>query len=163
MQNFANGELDEGQGTQAKIAVAGGLWFGKGVGKSTQRVILPEAHKDFIYAIIVEEFGFLGGLAVMAIYLLLMWRIRIITLRSKSAYQAYLCAGIGFMICFQAFVHAFICVGFLPVTGLPLPFVSLGGNSIFVTGVGLGMVQSVARQQAKEFYEGELAESNEVQ
>ncbi|MFC2480450.1 MAG: FtsW/RodA/SpoVE family cell cycle protein, partial [Bacteroides sp.] len=163
LQNFANGELDEGQGTQAKIAVAGGLWFGKGVGKSTQRVILPEAHKDFIYAIIVEEFGFLGGLAVMAIYLLLMWRIRIITLRCKSAYQAYLCAGIGFMICFQAFVHAFICVGFLPVTGLPLPFVSLGGNSIFVTGVGLGMVQSVARQQAKEFYEGELAESNEVQ
>ncbi len=163
LQNFANGELDEGQGTQAKIAVAGGLWFGKGVGKSTQRVILPEAHKDFIYAIIIEEFGFLGGLAVMAIYLLLMWRIRIITLRSKSAYQAYLCAGIGFMICFQAFVHAFICVGLLPVTGLPLPFVSLGGNSIFVTGVGLGMVQSVARQQAKEFYEGELAESNEVQ
>lgn len=155
LETFTEGESY--QARQAKIAIAGGLIWGKGPGNSTQRWALPEAHSDFIYAYTIEEFGLLMGVLVMGAYLVLLWRVRLIVLKCHdNPYRAYLCSGLAVMIGLQAFAHMFISVGLFPVTGLPLPFVSKGGTSILMTGIALGMVQSVARQQKKEqLYEGE--------
>lgn len=154
-----SGGSDGFQAHQAKIAVAGGLLWGKGPGKSTQRLLLPESYSDFIYANIIEEGGMLAGLFVMSLYIWLLWRVRCIVRKSSNPYHVYLCVGLVTMIVLQAFAHMMISVGLLPVTGLPLPFISAGGSSILVTGIALGMIQSVARQQRKEdLYAGEKPE-----
>ncbi len=143
------------QAQQAKIAVASGLIWGKGPGKSTQRFILPHSYDDCIYATTIEEGGLIAGVLVMAMYLWLLLRVRVIVLRSKNPYHVYLCTGLVIMIAMQAFLHMFISVGLFPISGQPLPFVSKGGTSIVMTGVALGLIQSVARHQRKEEYEGE--------
>ncbi|QQL48608.1 FtsW/RodA/SpoVE family cell cycle protein [Mucilaginibacter ginkgonis] len=133
------------QSNHAKIAIASGGLFGKGPGRSTERNYLPEAFSDEIFAIIVEEYGVFGGLFVMGIYIFLLYRcIRIVT-KAPKAFGALLAAGLSFSLTIQAFANMAVAVGLGPVTGVPLPLVSMGGTSILFTSVAFGIILSVSR------------------
>lgn len=140
---------DNIQVTHARIAVATSHGIGKGPGKSRQRDYLPQAYSDFIYAIIIEETGILGGLVVMFLYLLFMWRCRTIAERCKSLFPSYLVMGLSLMIVLQAMVNMAVAVGAMPVTGQPLPLISRGGSSILINGICVGMILSVSRTAKK--------------
>ncbi|MEJ5054776.1 FtsW/RodA/SpoVE family cell cycle protein [Sphingobacterium sp. MYb382] len=133
------------QANLAKMTIAGGEFFGKGAGNSVGRNLLPHPYSDFIFAIIVEEYGTLGGAVLLFLYLALMYRcIRIVTL-SPRAFGAFLAAGLGFSLTIQALANMAVAVGLGPVTGVPLPLVSMGGTSILFTSVALGIILSVSR------------------
>lgn len=133
------------QSDHAKIAIATGGTFGKGPGNSTQRNVLPHPYSDFIFAIIVEEYGAVGGFVLVCLYVALMFRcIRIVTL-SPKAFGALLAAGLGFSLTLQALGNMAVAVGLGPVTGIPLPLVSMGGTSILFTSVAFGIILSVSR------------------
>ncbi|MEM1135105.1 MAG: FtsW/RodA/SpoVE family cell cycle protein [Bacteroidota bacterium] len=136
------------QSEQAYIAVATGGFAGKGAGKSTQRNFLPHPYSDFIFAIIVEEYGFLGALVVIVSFLLLLYRGMLIVSRSNRAFGGLLAAGLTFSLVLQAFVHMGVVVGILPITGLPLPLLSMGGTSLLFTGMSIGMLLSISRTDA---------------
>ena len=140
---------DNIQVTHARIAVATSHGIGKGPGKSRQRDYLPQAYSDFIYAIIIEETGILGGLVVMFLYLLFMWRCRTIAERCKSLFRSYLVMGLSLMIVLQAMVNMAVAVGAMPVTGQPLPLISRGGSSILINCICVGMILSVSRTAKK--------------
>lgn len=129
---------------KAKIAIATGGITGNGIGKSVQRNFLPQSSSDFIYAIIVEEMGMLGGLGVILAYIFMLYRIAIIVTKSDSAYGRLLVIAAGVPIIFQAFVNIAVAVEFLPVTGQTLPLVGSGGTSIWMTCLSLGIVISVS-------------------
>ncbi len=132
------------QATQSNIAIASGGMFGKGVGKSSQRNFMPQSHSDFVYAIIVEEYGLVGGSLVVVLYLLLLFRsVSIVTL--SKTFGALMASGLSFLLVLQAMMNMGVTVGLLPVTGLTLPMVSMGGTSIVFTGVSLGIILSVSR------------------
>jgi cell division protein FtsW len=133
---------DTFQADQSKIAVATGGVFGKGPGNSTQRNYLPHPYSDFIYAIIIEEYGLVGGFIIMLIYLALLYRAGIIVKRSEKTYPAFLTMGLILLMVVQAMINMGVAVGFFPVTGQTLPFVSMGGSSIWVTGMVFGLIQS---------------------
>jgi len=137
---------------QAKIAIAtGGLVFGKGPGKSNQRDFLPHPYSDFIYAIIIEEYGLLfGGALVLFLYLLFLFRTLKILFGSPKAFGALLAVGLGFSLCMQAIIHMAVNVSLLPVTGLTLPFVSMGGTSIIFTSISVGIILSVSKNSKEE-------------
>lgn len=135
------------QGDQAKIAIATGGLVGKGAGKSTQRRLLPNPYADFIFAIIIEEYGLLGGLAVILLYLTFLYRGMVIVQHSKRAFGGLLAAGMTFSIVVQALIHMAVVVQLLPVTGLPLPLLSMGGTSLLFTGLGIGILLSVSREE----------------
>ena len=137
------------QVTHARIAVATSHGIGKGPGKSRQRDYLPQAYSDFIYAIIIEETGILGGLVVIFLYLLFMWRCRTIAERCKSLFPSYLVMGLSLMIVLQAMVNMAVAVGAMPVTGQPLPLISRGGSSILINCICVGMILSVSRTAKK--------------
>lgn len=137
------------QTVQANIAIAGGGTFGKGVGKSTQKNFLPHPYSDFVYAIIIEEYGLIGGIFVLGLYLLLLFRTVAIVTVSKT-FGAFLAAGLAFLIVLQALINMGVTVGLLPVTGLPLPMLSMGGTSILFTGISLGIILSVSRSALEE-------------
>jgi cell division protein FtsW len=144
------------QTEQAYVAIATGGLYGKGPGKSTQRNFLPYAYADFIYAILVEEYGLAGGVAVMLLYLVLLYRgMRIVTTSAKL-YAILLSVGLSFLIGIQALVNMGIAVGLGPVTGLQLPFISMGGTSLLFTGISLGIILSASRGEidasVSEFY-----------
>jgi len=132
------------QTTQANIAIASGGLFGKGVGKSTQRNYLPHAHADFVFAIIVEEYGLVGGMVVVALYLLLLFRAVSVATMSKT-FGALMSSGLAFLLVLQALVNMGVTVGILPITGLTMPLISMGGSSIMMTSVSLGIILSVSR------------------
>ncbi len=133
------------QANNSKIAIATGGFFGKGWGNSVQRNVLPHPYSDFIFAIIIEEYGTVGGFVLLSLYLALMYRIiRIVTL-SPRAFGAFLAAGLGFSLTIQALANMAVAVGLGPVTGVPLPLVSMGGTSILFTSVALGIILSVSR------------------
>lgn len=132
------------QTEQANIAIATGNLLGKGPGKSTQRNVLPHPYSDFVYAIIIEEYGLLGGILVLGLYLILLFRVAVIVTVSKT-FGALLAAGLASMLVVQALVNMGVTVGILPVTGLPLPMLSMGGTSMLFTGVMLGIILSVSR------------------
>ncbi len=132
------------QALQSNIAVATGGIFGKGAGRSVQRNYLPLAFSDFVYAIIIEEYGMLGGIVVLCLYLALLFRTVMIVTVSKT-YGALVASGLAFMMVLQAFINMGVTVGLLPVTGLTLPWVSMGGTSILFTGFSLGLILSVSR------------------
>lgn len=133
------------QALQSNIAIATGGLFGNGAGKSLQRNYLPLAFSDFVYAIIIEEYGLLGGMLVLMLYLLMLFRTIMIVTVSKT-YGALMAAGLAFTIVMQAMVNMGVAVGILPVTGLTLPFVSMGGTSILFTAFSMGIILSVSRQ-----------------
>ena len=145
IENYASGEGDNYQADQAKVAIVQGGLFGKGPGNSTQRNLLPHPYSDFIYAIIIEEYGSLiGGVLVLALYLWLFFRAGLIIRRSRSTYGAFLAFGLSLGLVLQAFVNMAVAVGLVPVTGQPLPLVSMGGSSIFFTSMATGMILSVS-------------------
>ena len=138
------------QQTYAKIAVATSSGFGKGPGKSEQRNFLPHPYSDFIYAIIVEEYGIFGALFVLMLYIILFTRVLRIMLKRPLTFGAYLSFGLGFLVIVQAMINMGVSIGLLPVTGQPLPFVSMGGTSLMATGIILGMILSVTRNIEEE-------------
>lgn len=145
IEAFVDGEGDNYQADQAKVAIVQGGLFGKGPGNSTQRNLLPHPYSDFIYAIIIEEYGSLvGGILVIALYLWLFFRAGLIIRRSKSTYGAFLAFGLSMGLVLQAFVNMAVAVGLVPVTGQTLPLVSMGGSSIFFTSIATGMILSVS-------------------
>lgn len=146
IENFKSGdEQGDYQAMQAKIAIANGGVFGKMPGNSTQRNFLPHPYSDFIYALIVEEFGFIGGIVVLMFYLILLYRGIRIAARAPGAFGAFLAIGLTFLIVFQALINMGVAVGLLPVTGQPLPLVSMGGTSIWFTCIAVGIILSVSR------------------
>jgi len=153
VERFFGGEQEEeekedkfNQVLQAKIAIAGGGVIGKGPGKSTQRNILQHSYSDFIYAIIVEEYGLVGGAFVLILYLVLLFRATRIMIRAPQSYGGLLAMGLAFGTVFQAMLNMGVAVGLLPVTGQPLPFVSMGGTSLVFTGMSLGIIISVSKE-----------------
>lgn len=163
IENYANGEGDNYQADQAKVAIVQGGLFGKGPGNSTQRNLLPHPYSDFIYAIIIEEYGTLvGGILVIALYLWLFFRAGMIIRRSKSTYGAFLAFGLSMGLVLQAFVNMAVAVGLVPVTGQTLPLVSMGGSSIFFTSMATGMILSVSWGTKEDQEEEEASGKDEA-
>ena len=133
------------QRTYADIAVASSSIFGKGPGKSEQRNFLPHPYSDFIYAIIIEEYGLIGGVIVLLLYVILFTRVLRIVIKRPLTFGSLMAFGLGFLIILQAMVNMGVSIGLLPVTGQPLPMVSMGGTSLMATGLILGMILSVTR------------------
>lgn len=133
------------QAEQARIAIASGGVLGKGPGNSDQRNFLPHPYSDFVYAIIIEEYGLLGGMVVLFLYLALLFRGMKAVANSERAFGGLLSAGLSFALVVQAMVNMGVVVGLGPITGLPLPFLSMGGTSLLFTGVSLGIILSVSR------------------
>ena len=133
------------QRTYADIAVASSSIFGKGPGKSEQRNFLPHPYSDFIYAIIIEEYGLIGGVIVLMLYVILFTRVLRIVIKRPLTFGSLMAFGLGFLIILQAMVNMGVSIGLLPVTGQPLPFVSMGGTSLMATGLIIGMILSVTR------------------
>lgn len=132
------------QTQQANIAIAKGKTFRLAPGKSTQCNFLPHPYSDFIYAVIIEEYGLAGGALIIFLYLWLLWRVIKIVVKSPRAFGALLSVGLGLSLVIQAMVNMGVSVGLLPVTGLTLPFVSMGGTSIWFNGIALGIILSVS-------------------
>ena len=133
------------QADHSKMAIVHGGITGQGFGNSTQRNFLPHPYSDFIYAIIVEEYGILGGTTVLAFYLALLYRIRVIVRRSRSAFGTFLCIGLGISLVIQALVNMGVAVNIFPVTGQTLPLVSMGGTSVVFTSIAIGVILNVSR------------------
>ena len=133
------------QADQAKIAIATGGFFGKGPGNSIQRNVLPHPYSDFVFALIIEEYGAVGGVLLVLIYLVFLYRCVLIVTHSPKAFGALLAAGLSFSLTIQAFSNMAVAVGLGPVTGVPLPLVSMGGTSILFTSVAFGIILSVSR------------------
>ena len=152
--NFFNPESvnsdDSYQSDQAKIAVAKGGLVGLGPGNSVQRNFLPHPYSDFIFAIIIEEYGLLGAGVVMLLYLIILYRIGVIVRRCTRTFPAILVTGLGLSIVFQALVNMGVCVGLMPVTGQPLPLMSMGGTSLIFTSAAFGMILSVSHTFSEE-------------
>jgi len=146
---------------KAKIAIATGGITGLGPGKSVQKNFLPQSSSDFIYAIIVEEYGLIGGLALLLLYLWFLFRVIIISNKSKSVFGSLLAIALGIPIVFQALVNMAVAVQLFPVTGQPLPLISSGGTSIWMTCLAIGIIQSV--RIGSEINEDETDENNPLE
>lgn len=142
------------QKTQAKIAIATGGFWGKGPGNSTQRNYLPHPYSDFIFAIIVEEYGMLGGMVLIACFIGLIIRALKMVVDSQRSLAALIVLGIAISTSFQALVHMGVSVGKLPVTGLTLPLVSMGGTSILFNSIAFGIMLGISRHIQEEKLKG---------
>jgi cell division protein FtsW len=142
------------QKTQAKIAIATGGFWGKGPGNSTQRNYLPHPYSDFIFAIIVEEYGMLGGIVLIACFIGLIIRALKMVVESQRSLAALIVLGIAISTSFQALVHMGVSVGKLPVTGLTLPLVSMGGTSILFNSIAFGIMLGISRHIQEEKLKG---------
>lgn len=135
---------------RAKIAIATGGITGLGVGKSVMKNFLPQSSSDFIYAIVVEEFGSFGGVAIILIYLLILFRITVIAHKAKSDYGKLLVIGVGMPVIFQAFINMGVALNVFPVTGQTLPMVSSGGTAAWMTCIAFGIILSVSATPREE-------------
>lgn len=145
------GEGDSFQTDKAKIAIANGGFFGRFAGHSTQKHSLPQAYSDFIFAIIIEEYGFfLGALPLAFIYLIFLFRAGVIVRKCDRTFPAFLAIGLTLGIVIQAFINMGVAVGLLPVTGQPLPWISRGGTSILFTSLAFGIILSISRSLEKD-------------
>ena len=156
IDNFTSDKPDEDvyQIQKAKIAIASGGFEGLGPGKSVQKNFLPQSSSDFIYAIIVEEYGLIGGLSVLFLYLLLLFRFVVASHKANTLFGKLVVVGLGFPIIFQAMTNMAVAVELLPVTGQTLPLISSGGSSIWMTCIALGIILSVTKK------EEEIAQEN---
>jgi cell division protein FtsW len=156
IEDFAGGSKKDADGKevkkedvyqvqQAKIAIANGGFAGRGPGNSQQRNFLPHPYSDFIYSIIIEEYGLMGGAVLVFLYLLFLWRSILIFRRCPYAFGAFLAVGLSVTLVFQAMLNMAVNVHLVPVTGLTLPMVSMGGSSIWFTSIAIGIVLSVSR------------------
>ena len=146
------------QPDQAKIAIVSGGIFGKSPGKSTQRNFLPHPYSDFIFAIIVEEYGIVGGIIIVMLYWILFFRVVKIAIKCQGNFGAFLAIGIGFSLVFQAMINMAVAVNLFPVTGQTMPLVSMGGTSIWFTSIAIGIILSVSRHS-----ETEITDSTDVE
>ena len=149
IQNFMDPEdtKEDYQIEKAKIAIATGSIYGLGPGKSIQKNFLPQSSSDFIFAIIIEEYGLIGGLFLLTLYLLLLFRIVIVAQKADSVFGKLLTIGVGLPIVFQALINMGVAVELFPVTGQNLPLISSGGTSIWVTCLAIGIVLSVSAKR----------------
>lgn len=138
------------QADNAKIAIATGGVIGKGPGNSVQRHYLPQSSSDFIYAIIIEEYGMVGGFSVLFMYLILLFRGVRIVIKTNKIFPSLLAMGCTFGLIFQAFINMAVATNLFPVTGQPLPLLSSGGTSFWFTGIALGILISVSRGEDTE-------------
>jgi cell division protein FtsW len=155
------------QAKHGMIAVATGGLFGKGPGNSDQRNILPHPYSDFIYAIVIEEYGIVGGVVVLSLYLILLHRGMKASYNSDRAFGGLLSAGLSFDLVCQAMVNMGVVVGLGPITGQPLPLISMGGTSMVFTGLAVGIILSVSRgeqdQQWEQKTNDEVKENRNIQ
>ncbi len=152
MENFTNKDAQEGyQVEKAKIAIASGGLTGRGPGKSIQKNFLPQSSSDFIFAIIVEEYGLIfGALSVIVFYFLLLFRIVVAAKNASSVFGSLLVIGVGIPIIFQAIINMSVAVNLFPVTGQTLPLISSGGTSVWMTCLAIGIVLSVSANKEKK-------------
>ena len=151
IENYMSGNSEDNyQAEKAKIAIASGEIYGKGPGKSVQKNFLPQSSSDFIYAIIGEEFGFVGAIFIILLYLGLLFRIVIIATKTETIFGTLLVLGVGLPIVFQALINMAVAVGLFPVTGQPLPLISTGGTSIWMTCFAIGIILSVSAASSKD-------------
>lgn len=161
IENFKSDDSEANfQVEQAKIAIATGGITGKMPGNSIQKNFLPHPYSDFIYAIIIEEYGIIGGILVVLLYLVLFFRAVKIVIKSPRSFPAFLVFGVSFSLVFQAMVNMMVAVNILPVTGQTLPLVSMGGTSIWFTSIAIGIILSVSRE-IDESQEKETTPKNE--
>ncbi|HSV76203.1 MAG TPA: FtsW/RodA/SpoVE family cell cycle protein [Bacteroidales bacterium] len=146
IESHFSDSADAYQVEQAKIAIASGGVIGKLPGNSTQRNFLPMAYSDFIYAIIIEEYGLIGGFVILVLYLTLFYRGIRIARNSPGTFGALLAAGLSFSLVFQAMINMAVAVNILPVTGQQLPLISMGGTSLWFTSLSIGIILSVSRK-----------------
>ncbi len=161
IENFKSGDSnaeENYQVEQAKIAIASGGIVGKMPGNSDQRNFLPHPYSDFIYAIIIEEYGLIGGVVILLLYLILLFRAVKIVTKAPGNFGAFLAIGIAFSLVFQALINMGVAVHLLPVTGQTLPLVSMGGTSLWFTSISIGIILSVSREiEKKPNFTNELA------
>ncbi len=149
--NFSDGSAQANyQAEQSKIAIATGGVMGKGPGRSTQRNFLPQSYSDFIFATVIEEYGIVGGTFVLLLYLILLYRGILIAKNAPRTFGSLLAIGLSFSLVFQAMINMAVAVNLFPVTGQPLPMVSMGGTSIWFTCLAVGVILSVSRNTENE-------------
>jgi len=150
IESFQSGDSAENyQVTKAKMAIAEGQYLGKGPGKSALKNFLPQSNSDFIFAVIVEEWGTFGGGLIIIVFIWILFRFLRIANQAKTSFGSLLSLGLGLVILAQALVNLSVAVNLIPVTGQTLPLVSKGGTSIWMTAIALGMVQSVSRGKSQ--------------
>jgi cell division protein FtsW len=164
IESFSNPEDTEAdyQIEKAKIAIATGGIQGVGPGKSMQKNFLPQSSSDFIFAIIIEEYGLIGGFVIMTLYLWLLFRIVIVSQKSDTIFGKLLVLGVGLPIVFQALINMAVAVELFPVTGQTLPLISSGGTSIWMTCLAIGIILSVSAKR-EEIKEKEISEENPLE
>ena len=151
IENFSNKNVEEGyQVEKAKIAIASGGLHGRGPGKSIQKNFLPQSSSDFIFAIIVEEYGLVGASVVIIMYFLLLFRFVMAAKKATSIFATLLIIGVGLPIIFQAIINMAVAVNLFPVTGQTLPLISSGGTSIWMTCFAIGIILSVTADKEKK-------------
>ncbi|GAP42486.1 bacterial cell division protein FtsW, lipid II flippase [Lentimicrobium saccharophilum] len=162
IENFRSGDSDGNyQVEQAKIAIANGRLTGRMPGNSTQKNFLPHPYSDFIFAIIIEEYGLIGGILVVLLYLVLLFRAIKIVIRSPRNFAAFLTFGVAFSLVFQAMINMMVAVNLIPVTGQTLPLISMGGTSIWFTSISIGIILSVSREIEEE--QKEVKQQNQAE
>jgi cell division protein FtsW len=159
IESYFDKENESYQVEQAKIAIASGGFLGKFPGNSTQRNFLPHSYSDYIYAVIIEEYGLLlGGIPILLMYLILLYRAGVLVRQSTRTFPAFLAVGLTLGLVLQAMVHMAVAVNLLPVTGQPLPLVSMGGTSRIITCISLGIILSVSKGiKEQQYLESETA------
>lgn len=164
IKNYSNGEDTEAdyQIEKAKIAIASGEIIGVGPGKSIQKNFLPQSSSDFIFAIIIEEYGLLGGFFIMILYMWFLFRIVIVAQKSDTVFGKLVVLGVGLPIVFQALINMAVAVELFPVTGQTLPLISSGGTSIWMTCLAIGIILSVSAKR-EEIKEQESIEENPLE
>ena len=161
IMSFINGSELPFQAKHGRIAVATGGIFGKGPGNSDQRNILPHPYSDFVYAIVIEEYGMIGGVVVLSLYLILLHRGMKAAYNSERAFGGLLSAGLSFDLVCQAMVNMGVVVGLGPITGQPLPLISMGGTAMVFTGLSVGIILSVSRGEQESNW-GRQTENEEM-
>jgi cell division protein FtsW len=141
--------LDNIQSINAELAIHNGGIIGEGVGKGKLKLYTAEAYADFFYASFVEEFGLIGGAALVFIYLILLFRVIRIGLKAERLFETYVAVGIGLLLITQAAVNMLVCTGIFPVTGQNMPFLAMGGSALVMVCLSLGIILSISREQVK--------------
>jgi rod shape determining protein RodA len=136
---------------QSQIAVGSGGWFGRGLtnGTQTQGDFLPVQSTDFVFSVLAEELGFIGAMVLFVLFVLLLWRVLVAAWRSRDPFGSLFASGVAAMVLFQLFVNVGMVMGIMPITGIPLPFVTHGGASLVSIAIGLGILQSINIRQTR--------------
>jgi len=164
IENFNNKNNLKGnyQIERAKIAIASGEIFGLGAGKSRMKNFLPQSSSDFIYAIIVEEFGLIGGIGIIIFYLLILFRITVISFKAEAIFSKLLVIGLGLPIVIQAFINIGVALQVFPVTGQTLPLISSGGTSAWMTCIAIGIILSVSIENNNREKKNKIKDDNPI-